>query len=43
MKGLKRVKKRRGRLGRDYGNVRLERFTHEDYYAIGQKNDCFAV
>ena len=33
MKGLERVKKRRGRLGRGYGNVRLARFTHEDYYA----------
>lgn len=33
MKGLERVKKRRGRLGRDFGNVRLAHFTHEDYYA----------
>jgi len=30
-KGLERMKKQPGRLGKDYGHVRFVRFTHEDY------------
>jgi len=31
MKGLERMKKQPGRLGRDYGRVRFACFTHKDY------------